>query len=95
MTLEQIAEIQERHDAPHGHECGKTCWTLAHEDVPALLGAVERLTAAQERVRAAHPRCTDQKIGPIPGAYLHPYCKTCMTTYPCPTIRALNEGSDR
>ena len=95
MTPEQLAEIQGRHEAPHGHECGKTCWTLAHEDVPALLGAVESLVAAQERVRAEHPRRADQKAGPIPGAYLRPYCGTCMKTYPCPTIRALDEGSDR
>lgn len=37
----ELAEIEERHEAPHGKECSKDCWVLAHMDAPRLLGDVE------------------------------------------------------
>ena len=83
-----LKAINERLDEPHGYECGRTCLKLAHEDAPLLTGEVERLRATLDLVRTAHP-CRTDNVGPIPGATMNPWCGTCQTNYPCPTIQAI------
>jgi len=57
LSDERLAEIRERADSPHDAvSCGKDCWRLAHEDVPALLVEVERLRAVVARARDMHWR---------------------------------------
>ena len=61
LTDEQIrmSEIRDRLDAPHEMECGRDCWTLAHRDVPWLVGEVERLTEELDEARGEAERQAD------------------------------------
>lgn len=54
LSDERLAEIEARCDEPHDLiSCSHTCWRLAHEDVPVLLGEVKRLRAELAAIRAA------------------------------------------
>jgi hypothetical protein len=71
LTPQQLDEIETRYDEPHHPvACGKTCWHLAHVDVPALVAEVRRLGDALATVReqAIHwaAETTDAKLAVEP-----------------------------
>ena len=57
----------------------------AVKDLKHLLDDLDRLRAAEKRIREAH---VSRTIPALPPEFV--YCRECHTAWPCPTIRALD-----